>query len=208
MEFSIQSFTTLFISPMPLDNLSGYKIILASQSPRRRELLAGLDIDFEVEVREVVEDFSEDLAPHEVPEYLAKLKASAFEGDLQADQLLITSDTVVELDGRIFNKPDSKAEAIEMLTTLSGKTHRVYTGVCITTSEKQIVFHDMAKVTFGELDSEEIESYIDKYKPFDKAGSYGIQEWLGYAAIDRIEGSFYNVMGLPTRELYKRLKNF
>jgi septum formation protein len=193
---------------MPLDNLSGYKVILASQSPRRRELLAGLDIDFEIEVREVVEDFPNDLPPHEIPEYLAKLKASAFDGDLEKDQLLITSDTVVELDGRIFNKPATKAEAIEMLSTLSGKTHRVYTGVCLTTTEKQEVFHDMAEVTFCELELDEIESYIDKYKPFDKAGSYGIQEWLGYAAIDRIEGSFYNVMGLPTRELYKRLKKF
>lgn len=208
MGFFIPSFTTIFTLPMPLDNLSGYKIILASQSPRRKELLAGLDIDFEVQVREVVEDFSHDLAPHEIPEFLAKLKASAFEGDLKKDQLLITSDTVVELDGRIFNKPASKAEAVEMLSTLSGKTHRVYTGVCLTTTKKQEVFHDVAKVTFGELELDEIESYIDKYKPFDKAGSYGIQEWLGYAAIDRIEGSFYNVMGLPTRELYKRLKNF
>lgn len=203
------SFTTIFILPMPLDkNIAKHKIILASQSPRRHELLAGLDIEFEVRLKDVEESFSPDLKRAEIPEYLAKKKASVLLDSLAPGEVLITSDTVVCLGDKVFNKPQSHDEAVAMITEMAGSTHDVITGVCLSSVEKQEVFHEVSSVTFGELDADEIEHYVSKYKPFDKAGAYGIQEWIGYAGIDKIEGSFYNVMGLPTRKLYKKLKSF
>ncbi len=197
-----------FTTQMALDNISKYKIVLASQSPRRHELLAGLDIEFEVRIKDVDESFSPDLRREEIAEFLAKKKASAFIEELASDELLITSDTIVCLCDQVFNKPTSNEEAFRMISEMSGKTHDVITGVCLTSVDKQEVFHDISSVTFGELEASEIENYISKYQPFDKAGAYGIQEWIGYAGIDKIEGSFYNVMGLPTRKLYTKLKSF
>jgi septum formation protein len=192
---------------MLLANLKGKKIILASKSPRRQGLVAGLDIDCEVQIRDVEEVYPDDLPLHEVPEYLAKLKASAWGDDLES-QLIITADTVVIHDGRILGKPKDRDQAMEMLHSLSGKTHEVVTGVAITTSDKKMSFSDTTKVTFAELTPEEIGHYIDKYEPYDKAGSYGAQEFIGYIAITRLEGSYFNVMGLPVHRLFAELKKF
>lgn len=175
-------------------------IILASQSPRRKELLALLDIEFTVEVREVDEVFPDDLVATEVAEYLAKLKASAFT-NITDEQLIITADTVVVLDNKILGKPKNKAESTQMLQSLSNRSHRVITGVCIKTCDKTISFSNTTKVYFKELTASEIDYYIENYKPFDKAGSYGIQEWIGAIGITKIEGSYFNVVGLPIQEL-------
>lgn len=191
-----------------LSNLSNKNIILASKSPRRQQLLKGLDIDFEIRTKEIEEIYPPELPIFEVPEYLAKLKATAFQNDLQENDLLITSDTVVILKNQILEKPAGRDEAIQMIQLLSGNTHTVVTGVCLTTKDKQLSFSDQTKVTFKALTEEEIVYYIDHYQPFDKAGSYGCQEWIGYVAIDRLEGSFYSVMGLPLHRLYDYLKKF
>lgn len=189
-----------------LNNLDSKNIILASKSPRRQELLKGLDINFTIEVREVEELYPSNLAPEEVPVYLASLKAKAFEGDLRKDDVLITSDTIVILGTEILEKPKSPADAERMIAKMSGKTHTVVTGVCISTLNNQIIFSDHTAVTFAELSDEEIDYYVKKYKPFDKAGAYGVQEWIGYIAIEKLEGSYYNVMGLPLHKLYAALK--
>jgi septum formation protein len=175
-------------------------IILASQSPRRKELLALLDLEFTVEVREVDEKFPDNLDVTEVAEYLAKLKASVFT-DITDKQLIITADTVVVLDNHILGKPKSKAEATTMLQSLSNRSHQVITGVCVKSSDKTISFSNTTKVYFKELTASEIDYYIENYKPFDKAGSYGIQEWIGAIGISKIEGSYFNVVGLPIQEL-------
>jgi septum formation protein len=189
-------------------NLSEYKIILGSKSPRRQELLKGLDIDFEIRTKNVDESYSESLSPAEIPRFLAHKKAEAFQDDLEEGEILITSDTVVAWEDGIYNKPQSAVEATEMLRQLSGGTHRVITGVCLTAKERQSVFHDSTTVYFAALSDREIEHYVSRYLPFDKAGAYGIQEWIGYIAIEKIDGSFYNVMGLPTQKLYAELKKF
>jgi septum formation protein len=175
-------------------------IILASKSPRRKELLTLLDLEFTIEVREVDEIFPDNIDVTEVAEYLAKLKASAFT-DIKIDQLIITADTVVVLDEQILGKPKNKAEARSMLQNLSNRSHQVITGVCINSSDKTISFSNTTKVYFKELTASEIEYYIENYKPFDKAGSYGIQEWIGAIGITKIEGSYFNVVGLPIQEL-------
>ena len=175
-------------------------IILASQSPRRKELLGLLDLEFTVEVREVDEVFPDDLVVTEVAEYLAKLKASVYT-DITDKQLIITADTVVVLDNHILGKPKSKAEASTMLQSLSNRSHQVITGVCIKSHDKTISFSNTTKVYFKELTASEIDYYIENYKPFDKAGSYGIQEWIGAIGITKIEGSYFNVVGLPIQEL-------
>jgi len=179
-------------------------IILASQSPRRKELLALLDLEFAVEVREVDEMFPDSLEVAKVAEYLAKLKASAFT-DITDEQLIITADTVVVLDNQILGKPKNKAEATSMLQSLSNRSHQVITGVCIQSSDKTISFSNTTKVYFKELTASEIDYYIENYQPFDKAGSYGIQEWIGAIGITKIEGSYFNVVGLPIQELNERL---
>lgn len=189
-------------------DLKGINIILASKSPRRHDLLKGLGIDFEIRTKDVDESFSETLKGAEIPEFLARKKANAFRSDLSENELVITSDTVVCLGDSVFNKPETEEEAIEMITTLSGKCHEVITGVCLTTSAKQTVFSDVTKVYFARLEKAEIEWYVSQSKPYDKAGAYGIQEWIGYIGIEKIEGSFYNVMGLPTQKLYVELKKF
>ncbi|MDX5421085.1 MAG: Maf family nucleotide pyrophosphatase [Hymenobacteraceae bacterium] len=179
-------------------------LLLASNSPRRKELLASLGLTFAVKVKEVHEEFPEHMQREEVAEYLASHKADAYQGDLQ-DEALITADTIVCLGERIMNKPADYEEAFEMLRALSGTSHEVITGVCILTKEQKTVFHDSTRVYFKELTDAEIDYYITNYKPFDKAGAYGIQEWIGMIGIERIEGSYFNVVGLPVQKLYTRL---
>lgn len=162
--------------------------------------------EFEIRLKDVEETYPEGLAAEEVPVYLARLKAGAFREELADGELLVTADTVVCLEGRILGKPADEADAVRMLRELSGKRHTVVTGVCLTTRERQRVFPSRTDVYFKPLSEEEIAYYVEKYRPLDKAGAYGIQEWIGYIGIERIEGSFYNVMGLPVQRLYEVLK--
>lgn len=180
-------------------------LLLASNSPRRKELLARLGLTFEVKVKEVHEDFPEHLQREEVAEYLASHKAEAYREELQ-DEALITADTIVCLGDRILNKPADYAEAFAMLQALSGNKHEVITGVCVLTKDQKAVFHDTTSVYFKTLSEVEIDYYITHYKPYDKAGAYGIQEWIGMIGIERIEGSYFNVVGLPVQKLYIQLK--
>lgn len=189
-----------------LSHLQSYNIFLASKSPRRQALLKGLDIEFAIRTKETDEEFPEHLKADEIVLYLSKKKADAFSGELQEKDILITADTIVWINNRVLNKPENKTEAIEMLKLLSGKKHTVYTGVCITASSFQTQFVGSTQVWFKELTLAEIDYYLDHYKPYDKAGSYGVQEWIGYIGIDRIEGCFYNVMGLPLNLLYAHLR--
>ena len=189
---------------LPLQ-LQEYEIILASGSPRRKALLESLDIPFSVDVRPVDERFPASLNPSEVAEYLAQKKSTGW-GDLNSNQLLITADTVVCLDHRILEKPKDQSDAIRMLRELSGAVHLVYTGVCLRTANKTVSFTDCTEVTFRELTVAEIEFYVNKYKPFDKAGSYGAQEWMGMIAVTELRGSYFNVMGLPVHRLYSALE--
>jgi len=186
-----------------------FQIILGSASPRRQELLKSLGFDFlnkPVKVDET--NWPKDLEAQEIPLYLAELKADAYEDELKEDELLITADTIVWCEGKVFNKPENFAEAKKMLQTLSGKMHEVFTAVCLKGANKQTTFYDVSKVYFKKLKDEEIEYYLTNYSPYDKAGSYGVQDWIGYIGIDRIEGSFYNVMGLPVKDLYEELIKF
>ena len=192
-----------------LTNLKKYRIILASKSPRRQVLLRGMGVDFEIMTKETPEDFPADLSLDEVPKYLSLQKSLAFtDEELPADYLLVTSDTVVICEGEILGKPKDREDAARMLHLLSGKTHHVVTGVTVRSAEKTESFAVRSNVTFAQLDAEEIDYYIEHCQPFDKAGAYGIQEWIGYVGISGLEGSFYNVMGLPTRKLYQCLKSF
>jgi septum formation protein len=192
-----------------LSNLKKYHIILASKSPRRQELLRGMGVEFSILTKETDESFPPEMPLDEVPKYLSLQKSLAFnEDELPAGFLLITSDTVVICEGEILGKPKDKADAVRMLRLLSGKTHHVVTGVTVRSTEKTESFAVRSNVTFAALDDEEIDYYIEHCKPYDKAGAYGIQEWIGYVGISGLEGSFYNVMGLPTRKLYGVLKAF
>lgn len=183
------------------------QLILASGSPRRYELMKGLDVDFMVKTKEVNEIYPSNLKKEEITAYLAELKANAFD-TLSENEIVITADTIVCYDNKVLMKPKDNEDAIEILKHLSGQKHEVYTSVCIRSTHKFLVFSDMTKVYFKPFDIQEIEYYISKYKPYDKAGAYGVQEWLGYIGIDRIEGSYYNVMGLPVHKLYQALKEF
>jgi septum formation protein len=183
------------------------KILLASNSPRRKELLRNLDFDFDVVSVDCAEIFPENTKVSEVAEYLSNLKAEAYE-NLKADEILITADTIVVLENEILGKPINKDSAEKMLRKLSGKMHQVYTGITIKTIEKTISETDVANVFFDEISDEEIEHYLQNFQPFDKAGSYGIQEWIGMAKITKIEGNFYTIMGFPTHLVYKILKSF
>ena len=190
-----------------LENIKKYKVILASASPRRRELLAGLDIDFEVRtLSDVDESFPATLQGGDIPLFISKKKADAYLSLMSDEELVITADTIVWLDGKALGKPVDAADARLMLRGLSGKTHSVFTGVTITTKQVQRSFVACSQVTFAELTDEEIGYYIDKYRPMDKAGSYGVQEWVGYIGISGIDGSYFNVMGLPVQRLYNELK--
>lgn len=190
-----------------LDNLNKYKIILASASPRRMELLAGLDIPFEVRpLPGVDESFPSSLQGGDIPLYISKKKAEAYRSQMAADELVITADTIVWLDGKPLGKPADAADARRMLEFMSGKSHSVFTGVTIITKDVMRSFVACSKVTFAQLTTEEIDYYIEKYRPMDKAGSYGVQEWIGYIGISGIDGSYFNVMGLPVQRLYNELK--
>lgn len=190
-----------------LENISKYKVILASNSPRRRELLSGLGIDYEVKViSNIDESFPDTLQGEEIPVYISKVKAGAYLSTMKDDEMVITADTIVYTNGKVLGKPASREDAIDMLKELSGHSHQVITGVCITTKDFQKSFASVTDVTFDSLNDKEIDYYIDKYKPYDKAGAYGIQEWIGYIGVSSIEGSYFNVMGLPVQKLYKELK--
>ena len=192
-----------------LENLKQYQIILASKSPRRQELLRGMGVGFAVQTKETREAYPASMPLAEVAQYLSLQKSLAFaDAELPADFLLITADTVVICEGSILGKPTDKADAERMLRLLSGKTHHVVTGVTVRSAAKTESFSAISKVTFAPLESDEIDYYITLCRPFDKAGAYGIQEWIGYVGISGLEGSYYNVMGLPTRRLYQVLKGF
>lgn len=192
-----------------MENLAAYRIILGSNSPRRRELLAGLDLSFDVHVIPGLEEnYPDSLQPQEIPVFLSKQKAEAYLSTLEDQVLLITADTIVWNETEVIGKPKDREDAIRMLRSLSGHEHQVVTGVCLTTTKKQETFSVVSSVRFASLTDEEIIYYVDKYKPFDKAGAYGIQEWIGYVGVESISGSFYNVMGLPVQRLYQELKRF
>jgi septum formation protein len=185
-----------------------YNFILASKSPRRQHLLKSLGIDFSVQTKEIEETYPEGLHYKEVPVYLAELKSQSFKNELFGKDLLITADTVVCLDNKILGKPDSFDDACQMLKKLSGKQHEVITGVCLSSNEKTESFYSLTNVVFKVLNRYEIEYYIKTFQPYDKAGAYGIQEWIGSIGITSIEGSFYNVMGLPIQKLYDKILGF
>lgn len=184
--------------------LKGKDIILASGSPRRQNFFKELDIDFRIDVRSIDEQYPHDLQREAITDYLVQQKANAFP-DLKKDQILITSDTIVWHEGAALNKPESRKEAVQMISSLSGKTHEVITSVAMTTAKEQKIINDNTKVSFKNLSSAEIDYYIDHYEPYDKAGGYGIQEWFGYIAVTRIEGSYFNVMGMPLHKVYETL---
>jgi septum formation protein len=187
------------------EKFNKHRIILASGSPRRQQFLKELDVDFEIQLKDIEEIYPEHLQAEEITNFLAKLKASAFAADLEENDILITSDTIVWLNNKALGKPKDYDDAFEMLTEMSGTTHKVITSVCLKTIDKEVVFYEETLVTFTELSSEEIKYYLNNYKPFDKAGSYGIQEWIGLVAITKIEGSYANVVGLPTHRLYEEM---
>ncbi len=190
-----------------LENLDKYKIILASNSPRRKELLGGLGVKYEVRaLKDIDESYPDHLVGEEIPRYIAASKASAYQNTIASDELIITADTIVWLDGKVLGKPKDYDDAIRMLHQLSGKTHQVMTGVCIVTPTTRKEFVSVTDVTFSSLTDAEIEHYVSVYKPFDKAGAYGIQEWIGYIGVCNIHGSYFNVMGLPIQRLYTELK--
>ncbi len=192
-----------------LDNISQYRILLASNSPRRRELLGGLGLSYEVvSLPEIDESYPASLQGAEIPAYIATQKAKAYQDWMTADTLLITADTIVWLDGKVYGKPADAQEARQMLKELSGKTHTVITGMAITAHNKQKTFAVESYVTFAPLDDAEIDYYVDHYRPYDKAGAYGIQEWIGYIGVTALEGSYFNVMGLPVQRLYQELKQW
>jgi septum formation protein len=189
--------------------VEGYKVILASNSPRRKELLGGLGIPFEVRTLSGIdESYPDTLRGEEIPMYISGKKAEAYQRMMADDEMIITADTIVYDNGQVLGKPKDREEAIQMLRQLSGHAHEVITGVSIVTKEKTSQFASTSKVFFASLTDEEIIDYVDHYQPFDKAGAYGIQEWIGYVAVTRIEGSYFNVMGLPIQRLYTELKTF
>lgn len=196
-------------TPEVLQRLNNRNIILASQSPRRQQLLADLGLQFEVRViANIEESYPESMVPKKVPVYLAQQKAIAYKSTLKPNDILITADTIVATEEAILGKPKDKAEAFGMIKSLCERDHMVITGVNICDTEKEIAFKSITKVHFSAISDDEINYYIDKYQPFDKAGSYGIQEWIGYIGVEHIEGSYFNVMGLPVQHVYNALKNF
>ena len=194
---------------MLLDSLKRYSVILASNSPRRRELLADLGIDFQVRtLKDIDESYPDSLRGEEIPMFISGKKAEAYKQKMADDEMIITADTIVYDHGQVLGKPKDREEAISMLRQLSGHAHEVITGVSIVTKEKTRQFASTSKVYFDTLADDEIIYYVDNYHPFDKAGAYGVQEWIGYVAVTRIEGSYFNVMGLPIQRLYTDLKSF
>lgn len=182
------------------------KIILASKSPRRQELIKGLKIPFELALFDVDESYDKSLVKHEIPQFLASKKANFYPGKLNKNEVLLTADTIVWVNNHVLNKPENNQEAFEMLYEICGTTHEVFTGVCLKTEHNNISFYDRTEVTIKKITRDEIWHYIHEYKPLDKAGSYGIQDWFGYTAVENINGCFYNVMGLPINKVYDALK--
>lgn len=198
----------LFLIRMFLEFLKNKKLVLGSASPRRRELLKLLGVDFEIRLSNLDEHFNKKLPPEKIAIYLAEQKSEELKTTIKSNEILITADTVVFKEGRILNKPNNKREAFEMLKFLSDDVHEVITGVCISSIERSISFSTNTKVFFKKLSSEEITFYIKNYRPFDKAGAYGIQEWIGMIGVEKIHGSYFNVVGLPIQKLYQKLIQF
>ncbi|MEY3398442.1 MAG: hypothetical protein RL220_1036 [Bacteroidota bacterium] len=198
----------MITTPLPPIDLAGKQLILASKSPRRRELLSGLGIPYVLETREVDESFPDHLVAGDIAMYLSGKKADAFLPHLRPGDIVITADTIVWINHHVLNKPESREEAFAMLGELSGNTHEVFTAVTIMSDHKRESFVDRTEVTFAELTEKEINFYIDTYKPYDKAGAYGVQEFIGYMGITHLSGSYYNVMGLPVQKVYDCLKRW
>lgn len=194
---------------MMLENLKKYNIVLASKSPRRQELMKGIGLEFSVITKDVDESYPSNMSVYDVAPFLSLKKAKAFnDEELPENYMVITADTVVIVDDMILGKPKDEADARGMLGRISGKKHSVITGVTVRTSDKVKTFSVVSKVSFETLDQEEIDYYVNNFRPYDKAGAYGIQEWIGYIGVNHVEGSYFNVMGLPTQKLYKMLKAF
>lgn len=190
-----------------LDNLKKYRLILASNSPRRRELLSGLGVDYEVRtLPDVDESYPPSLQGADIPLYISREKANAYRPLMQRNELFITADTIVWIDGRVLGKPADREDAVQMLRLMSGRIHEVFTGVSLTTTDWQRSFAAATEVRFAPLTEEEIAHYVDRYRPMDKAGAYGVQEWIGFIGVEYISGSYYNIMGLPVQRLYRELK--
>jgi len=187
------------------EKLKKYNIILASGSPRRQQFFKDLDLDFEIRLKEIEEIYPTELKAVEITNYLAELKANAFEGELKPNEILITSDTIVWHKNKALGKPKNAEEAFSMIKSMSNTTHEVITSVCFKTEATSTLLHDITKVTFNKLSDEAILYYIDNYQPYDKAGAYGIQEWFGFTAVAKVKGSYTNVMGLPTAKVYEYL---
>jgi len=187
--------------------LQKHKLILASGSPRRQQFFKDLDLDFEIRLKEIEEIFPPELKAEEITNYLAKLKSNAFEGELNDNEILITSDTIVWHQDKALGKPKDEQDAFEILKSLSNNTHEVITSVCFKTNVDSTIMYELTKVTFNKLSEESIRYYIENYKPFDKAGAYGIQEWIGLVGVSKIEGSYANVMGMPTDKVFEYLSN-
>jgi septum formation protein len=190
------------------EKLKNHKIILASGSPRRQQFFKDLDLDFEIRLKEIEEIYPENLKAYEITDYLALLKANAFDGEILENEILVTSDTIVWHKNKALGKPNDYDDAFQILKTLSNKTHEVITSVCFKTSKSSHVFHEITKVTFSTLSDESIHYYLKNYQPFDKAGAYGIQEWIGFIGVSKIEGSYANVMGMPTDKVFNYLLNW
>lgn len=191
-----------------LDNLKKYKVILASNSPRRKQLLSGLGVDYEVRtLPDVDESYPSTLQGADIPLYISQEKANAYRDVLQPGELMITADTIVWLQGEVLGKPADREEAVEMLRRLSGSVHEVFTGVTLSTTEWQRSFAAQTEVRFAELSDAEISYYVDQFQPLDKAGAYGVQEWIGFIGVENISGSYFNIMGLPVQRLYRELLN-
>ena len=191
-----------------LPNLRQYKIVLCSNSPRRKELLKGLGLNFQTRIIDGIdESYDKSLPGEDIAKMISEKKAESYKATMSSDELIITADTIVYVDGEVLGKPQNKIDAARMLKMISGKCHDVITGVCLLTSNKRISFSVKTKVSFAQITDDEISFYIENYKPYDKAGAYGIQEWIGYIGVDSIRGSYFNVMGLPVQRLYSELKN-
>lgn len=191
-----------------LPNLKQYKIVLCSNSPRRKELLKGLGLNFQTRIIDGIdESYDKSLPGEDIAKMISEKKAESYKATMSSDELIITADTIVYVDGEVLGKPQNKIDAARMLKMISGKCHDVITGVCLLTSNKRISFSVKTKVSFAQIADDEISFYIENYKPYDKAGAYGIQEWIGYIGVDSIQGSYFNVMGLPVQRLYSELKN-
>jgi septum formation protein len=193
---------------MLIDDLKKYRVILASKSPRRQQLLIEMGLSFDVVIRDYAESYPADLKGNEIPLYVAREKAKSFKNEIAVNEIVITADTIVWCNNEVLGKPVDAGDAKRMISELSGNTHEVITGVTLISASKERTFTDSSSVTFEILTEEEINYYIDNFKPFDKAGAYGIQEWIGIIACSHIEGSYFNVVGLPVQRLYKELNNF